>query len=83
MRGPAEGNTTTQGQGVHTEIVHSVCLISFTISLEIVRLYPNMRGSIVIVSLVLLLGSHLDIIDAEKHDYRKMIMGVIQVNYLL
>ena len=45
-----------------------------------------MRGSIVIASVVLFLGikgSHLDIIDAEKHDYGKMIMGVIQVNYLL
>ena len=68
---------------MQSAIVHSVCLISFTISLEIVRLYPNMRGSIVIVSLVLLLGSHVDIIDAEKPDYGKMIMGVIQVNYLL
>ena len=47
-----------------------------------------MRGSIIIASLVLLLGlgsngSHVDIIDAEKPDYGKMIMGVFQVNYLL
>ena len=70
---------------MQSAIVHSVCLISFTISLEIVRLYPNMRGSIVIASVVLFLGikgSHLDIIDAEKPEYGKMIMGVIQVIYL-
>ena len=44
-----------------------------------------MRGSIVIASVVLFLGikgSHLDIIDAEKNDYGKMIMVVIQVIYL-
>ena len=38
-----------------------------------------------IACLVLLLGingSHLDIIDAEKNDYGKMIMVVIQVIYL-